>query len=128
MLGLPRSEAERKIPLVSWSRKYRETSSPCCRIAPRRLYLLGIILKGTMKVGRDESGKERGINEGATRNYFKHLFFQAEAALFQAAGMAMWKDMPVVRIYRYCSLSLEMSWFPWRASYRTSPADRYLAE
>lgn len=55
-------------------------------------------------------------------------FFQVETAQFQAAGMAMWKDVPVGRIYRYCSLSLEMPCFPWRASCKTFPADRHLAE
>lgn len=67
-------------------------------------------------------------NEEAMGDYCKCLFFQAETAQFQAAGMAMWKDMPVVRIYRYCSLTPAMPCFPWIASYKTFLADRYLAE
>jgi len=51
-----------------------------------------------------------------------------DIAQFQAAGVAMWKDMPVVGNYRYLSLSLEMPYFPWIASYKTFLADRYLAE
>ena len=61
--------------------------------------------------------------QGITLNTY---FFQVETARFQAAGKAMWKDMPVVRIHRYCSLSLEVPSFPWMAPYGTLLANRLL--